>query len=153
MKIVKIASVAIMAVLASFVASCAKEEQKQQEPEKEVTFSVELNLTEADYAEVVVRHDGAESDKWYGFVTTDLTTPEKDLIAAQISQVDKKKLHVGKVQTVAVRSLEDYENYRYVAFGVKEDGSAYGKAGSLTCSRLPSARRQVNWSPTRQALT
>lgn len=137
MKIVKIASVAIMAVLASFMVSCAKEEQKQQEPEKEVTFSVELNLTEADYAEVVVRHDGAESDKWYGFVTTDLTTPEKDLIAAQISQVDKKKLHVGKVQTVAVRSLEAHENYRYVAFGVKEDGSAYGKAGSLTFCTSP----------------
>ena len=137
MKIVKIASAAIVALLASSVVSCTKQEEKEQAPVQEVTFSVELNKADAEYAEVVVRHDGAESDKWFGFVTTDLTSDVNDLIAAQVSQVDKKKLHVGKAQTVAVRSLAEHVNYRYVAFGVNEDGTAYGKPGSLAFCSSP----------------
>ena len=137
MKIVKIASAAIVALLASSMVSCTKQEEKEQAPVQEVTFSVELNMTEAEYAEVVVRHDGAESDKWFGFVTTDLTSDVNDLIAAQVSQVDKKKLHVGKAQTVAVRSLAEHVNYRYIAFGVNEDGTAFGNPGSLAFCSSP----------------
>lgn len=137
MKIVKIASAAIMALLATSLVSCTKQEEKEQAPVQEVTFSVELNLAEAEYAEVVVRHDGADSDKWFGFVTTDLTSDVQDLIAAQVSQLDKKKLHVGKAQTVAVRSLAEHVNYRYVAFGVNEDGTAYGKPGSIAFCSTP----------------
>ena len=118
--------------------SCNKEkEQKPEAPETPVTFTVALNSVEAEYVEVVVRHDGAKDNTWYGFVTTDLTSTEEDLIQAQLSQVTPASLHVGQVQTVAIRNLEEVSNYRYIAFGTDKDGKRYGVPGSLVFNTSP----------------
>ena len=138
MKIVKIANLAITVILASLVASCVKEQPKEEAPETPVKFTVELNSTaDAEYAEVVVRHDGLKDATWFGFVTKDVNSPVEDLIQAQLPNVNAKSLHVGNVQTVALRNLEEYVNYRYVAFGVNSDGERYGEPGNLAFCTSP----------------
>lgn len=138
MKIVKIANLAITVILASLLASCVKEQPKEEAPETPVKFTVELNSTaDAEYAEVVVRHDGLKDATWFGFVTKDVNSPVEDLIQAQLPNVNAKSLHVGNVQTVALRDLEEFVNYRYVAFGVNSDGERYGEPGNLAFCTSP----------------
>ena len=85
MKIVKIANLAITVILASFALACVKEQPKEETPEAPVKFTVELNSTaDAEYAEVVVRHDGLKDATWFGFVTKDVNSPVEDLIQAQL---------------------------------------------------------------------
>lgn len=137
MKIVKIANLAITVILASLAVSCVKEQPKEEAPETPVSFTVQLNKADAEYAEVVVRHDGQKDATWFGFVTTDVNSSVEDLIAAQLSNVNANSLHVGNVQTVALRNLEEYVNYRYVAFGISADGERYGEPGNLAFSTSP----------------
>lgn len=139
MKTSKIA-VAAMAVLCavSFVSSCHKvKEQEKPVVEQETEFTVALNTVEAEYAEIVVRHTGAKDVTWFGFVTEDVTTSEQDLINAQVAKLDKKALHVGNSQTVAVRNLSEKANYRYIAFAVNASNEVFGKPGSITFSTSP----------------
>ena len=140
MKIAKIAAAAMTVLCAvSFVSSCnkVKEETKKVAPVKEAEFTVGLNTVEAEYAEVVVRHTGAKDVSWFGFVTQDVETPEQELINAQLSQLDVKALHVGTSQTVAVRDLQEAENYRYVAFAVNSSKETSGKPGSIIFNTSP----------------
>ena len=140
MKIAKIAAAAMTVLCAvSFVSSChkVKEETKKVAPVKEAEFTVGLNTVEAEYAEVVVRHTGAKDVSWFGFVTQDVETPEQELINAQLSQLDVKSLHVGTSQTVAVRDLQEAENYRYVAFAVNSSKETSGKPGSIIFNTSP----------------
>ena len=137
MKIVRIANLAITVILASLVASCAKEQPQEEVIETPVSFTVELNKADAEYAEVVVRHDGKDDDSWFGFITTDLNSSVEDLISAQLPNVKKENLHIGKVQTVALRDLDEFVNYRYVAFGVNAEGERYGESGSLAFCTSP----------------
>jgi len=129
----------LCAVLSTF--SC-KKAGKEVEPAKEpeTVFTVALNTVEAEYAEVVVRHTGAKDVTWLGFVTDDVTTPEQDLINAQVAHLDKKALHVGNAQTVAVRNLQETENYRYIAFAVNSDNEVFGKPGSIAFSTSPNLK-------------
>lgn len=139
MKIEKVA-VAAMAVLCavSLLTSC-KKVKEQEKPVKvvETNFTVALNTVQAEYAEVVVRHTGTKDATWFGFVTEDVTSPEQDLINAQVAQLDKKSLHVGTSQTVPLRDLKEKQDYRYVAFAVNEAGEAYGTPGSISFSTTP----------------
>lgn len=122
----------------SLVTSC-KKVKEQEKPVKvvETNFTVGLNTVQAEYAEVVVRHTGASDVSWFGFVTEDVTGSEQDLINAQLAQLDKKALHMGKSQTVAVPNLQEYQSYRYIAFPVNEEGETFGKSGSITFNTSP----------------
>ena len=139
MKTSKIA-VAAMTVLCavSSVSSCHKVKvQEKPVVERETEFTVALNTVDAEYAEIVVRHTGAKDVTWFGFVTEDVTSAEQDLINAQVAKLDKKALHVGNSQTVAVRNLNETANYRYIAFAVNASNEVFGKPGSITFSTSP----------------
>lgn len=126
---------------ASLVSSCVKAgKEKEPAAQPETEFTVSLNTVEADYAEVVVRHTGAKDVTWFGFVTDDVTTSEQDLINAQVAHLDKKSLHVGNAQTVAVRNLSETSNYRYIAFAVKDGKEVFGKPGSVSFSTSPNLK-------------
>ena len=64
-------------------------------------------------------------------------SPVENLIQAQLANVNSRTLHVGNVQTVALRNLEEFVNYRYVAFGVNSDGERYGEPGNLAFNTSP----------------
>lgn len=139
MKIARIAVAAMTVLCALSAVSSCKKVKEQEKPVKvvETNFTVGLNTVQAEYAEVVVRHTGASDVSWFGFVTDDVTGPEQTLIDAQLAQLDKKALHVGNSQTVAVPNLQEYESYRYIAFAVNEEGKTFGKSGSITFSTSP----------------
>jgi len=142
MKTTKIA-VAAMAVLCAVLStSSCKKAGKEVEPaqEPETVFTVSLNTVEAEYAEMVVRHTGAKDVTWFGFVTEDVTSSEETLINAQVSHLNKKSLHVGNAQTVAVRNLKETEQYRYIAFAVNSDNEVFGKPGSIVFSTSPNLK-------------
>ena len=120
MKIARFASYALAGLSVLFALSCTKnkEEEKPASEASSAKFKVALNLVESNRAEVIVRHDGKDSDTWFGFITDDIETPEADLIQGQLPNVSKSTLHVGATQTVEVKNLEEYSKYRYIAFGV-----------------------------------
>lgn len=138
MKITKIAAFAMTALAAFVLPSCAPigpEEEPAKEPVAD--FTVAKGDVEAEYAEVVVRHNGLQDVTWFGFVTEDVQTPADELIAEKIATLDRKDLHVGTSQTVALRNLQEAVNYRYIAFAVNEQNVYYGTAGSLTFNTSP----------------
>ena len=106
-------------------------------PKADFTVALNPNTVQSDYAEVVVRHNGAKDATWFGFITEDQETAVKDLIEARLPGLDRKTLHVGNAQTVALRSLEEVKTYRYVAFAVDPDNKVYGTPGSLAFSTNP----------------
>ena len=139
MKIARFASYALAGLSVLFALSCTKnkEEEKPASEASSAKFKVALNLVESNRAEVIVRHDGKDSDTWFGFITDDIETPEADLIQGQLPNVSKSTLHVGATQTVEVKNLEEYSKYRYIAFGVTEDKELFGTPGSLVFSTNP----------------
>lgn len=120
------------------VVSCAQKEQvEDNSAQRDVTFTVALNRASKNDAEVVVRHSGKASDTWFGFVTDDLNAPDADLIKGQLANVSKSSIHIGTSQTVAVKNLQEYTAYKYVAFAVTLNKEVYGKSASLVFSTNP----------------
>lgn len=136
MRIAKIAMTAIAALCA--LSACQKPKEEAPVAQKaDFTVALNPNTVKSDYAEVVVRHNGAKDVTWFGFVTEDQQSDIKELIELQISGLDRKSLHVGNAQTVALRSLEEAKIYRYIAFAVDEDSKAFGTPGALAFTTNP----------------
>ena len=79
MKIARFASSALVGLSVVLALSCSKtkEDEKPVPGPSDATFKVSVNLMEASRAEVVVRHNGKDSDTWYGFVTEDVKVIEE----------------------------------------------------------------------------
>jgi len=146
MKITKIAVIAMTAFATAFVLpSCGEVPNPDDKPVvPQADFTVAKGDVEAEYAEVVVRHNGKQDVTWFGFVTEDVETPTDELIKNTIPSLDRADLHVGTSQTVAVRDLQEAVNYRYIAFAVDQDNVYYGTAGSLIFNTSP--KFDVNFS-------
>ncbi|MBO7300722.1 MAG: hypothetical protein J6U53_04875 [Tidjanibacter sp.] len=111
--------------------SCAVVPEGGNENENtDVTFSVAVVSAGEGVATVTVSHNGAETDTWYGFVTTDTKKSDLSLVYEKVAEVTAEDLLTGVSKTIELTDLELDTNYKYVAFGVKEDGSVYGTAGS-----------------------
>ncbi|MBQ7269725.1 MAG: hypothetical protein IJS62_07745 [Bacteroidales bacterium] len=139
MKIAKFAVTAFAVVSTAFVLHSCYRPPVEEDIDKEPTanFTVALNTVEAEYAEVVVRHDGASDVAWYGFVTEDVTSSVETLIGEKAAAINRSELHVGTSQTVALRNLDQVVNYRYIAFAVNEENQYWGTAGSLIFNTSP----------------
>ena len=136
MRIAKIAMTAIAALCA--LSACQKPEEKAPvAPKADFTVALNPNTVKSDYAEVVVRHNGEKDVTWFGFVTDDQQSEVKELIELQLSGLDRKALHVGNAQTVALRSLEEAKIYRYIAFAVDQESKVFGTPGFLAFSTNP----------------
>lgn len=146
MKITKIAAIAMTAFATAFVLpSCTEVPNPDDKPVvPQADFTVAKGDVEAEYAEVVVRHNGNQDVTWFGFVTEDVETPTDELIKNTLPSLDRANLHVGTSQTVPVRDLHEAVNYRFVAFAVDKDNVYYGTAGSLIFNTSP--RFDVNFS-------
>lgn len=124
-------------LIASFalfaVASCNhKEDMEPTYDPGAVVFNVtSLGITDHGI-DVVVKHNGGEKDGWNGFLTEDMTTPIDELIRSQAVPVSRKDFHYGKSQTVRLTGLEAEKDYRYIAYGIKDDKTLYGIPGFAT---------------------
>ena len=116
-------------------------EQTPTEPETELndslTFTLELGTIEAEQASIKVKHNGSTKDTWYGFVTTDLTSKDGALINSEVERLSAEAEKISGLKkntntTVTLRSLTPETEYKYIAFGLTEDGEIYGNFASIT---------------------
>lgn len=135
MKLVK--QIAMMAMVAfatvAFVACDEPEEQKNPNLNHDLTLSVDVDNITTNTAKVKVTHDGSSADSWYGFVTSEVTKSDKALIeeqaAAYKASAATSSLHSTKSYVQLLTNLAAGTTYKYIAFGLSEDGEVYGNYG------------------------
>ena len=112
---------------AALVIGCEKEPVMEQEPLK---FNVEVTQLVYNSAKVKVTHNGSEDITWYSFLTTDIKKNDYDLFSEVYTQLITSEDFADQLKksTSRVFILEDLTaetNYKYVAFGIKENGELY----------------------------
>jgi len=112
---------------AALVIGCEKEPVMEQEPLK---FNVEVTQLVYNSAKVKVTHNGSEDITWYSFLTTDIKKNDYDLFSEVYTQLITSENFADQLKksTSRVFILEDLTaetNYKYVAFGIKENGELY----------------------------
>ena len=118
----RIALIAVLSLL--LLVACKREEVESPMPL--VEFGVKLGCIEHDSVEVEVSYDSDAEYSWYGFVTTDLTTPVVDLVKEELSGGRVSVLQGANGYIITIGGLEQDTQYRYVVAGVTERGSVYG---------------------------
>ena len=70
------------------------------------------------------------ADSWYGLLTTDTTTREDELIEQTVAELTASDLDsqliFNKNYTKILSPLSPNTTYKYIAFGLTEDGVVYG---------------------------
>lgn len=140
MKLVKHLAMMAMAAVAA-IAFTACDEQPQDEPQKnpnlnhDLTLVVDIESVTTETAKVKVTHNGSSEDTWYGFVTADVTKSDRELIEEQIvaykASSATSALHASKSYVQILTNLVPNTAYRYIAFGLSEEGEEYGNYGVL----------------------
>lgn len=108
----------------------------QEQPEtpqinENIKFTLTLGEITENTAKFRVEHDGARTDTWHYFATT-----ESD-IAAAIEAEAAALAEAGKApqastgKNVTVRGLEPETEYTFVVFGVTKTGEVYGEPATL----------------------
>ena len=106
----------------------------------DIKFTLAVEEVECDKAKIKVEHDGARTDTWYGFVTTesDIDQAIDNEVAALVAS-GKVSLQKSTSKTVTVRGLEPETAYTYVVFGLSDQGQVYGEPVSVdfTTAKAP----------------
>ena len=125
-----------MAAIITLAASCEKGEK-----DKSVTFKAVATTVSYDNAIMTVSHDGSSTDTYCGFVYDDLTTSVENAISRKVAELKAEgqraltsALMTGTTKKHSLKNLEAEKAYRYVVFGLKEDGSTYGTYGTCDFS-------------------
>ena len=92
------------------------------------------NIT-ATSATVKVSHNGKAADSWYGLLTTNTSTREDMLIEETVNALKSgdlaSQLIFSKNYSKILSSLQPNTTYKYIAFGLTEDGVIYGESASV----------------------
>ena len=144
----------MVAAAASMFAACDETPIDPVTPEEDETpkdevvelnqnleFTLEVTTLEADNAKVSVSNNGTTADTWYGFVTSEVGKTEASLIDAEVATLTAGggKITGLKKQTsttLTVRGLEPDTDYKYIVFGLSENGEVYGKSQSVSFKTL-----------------
>lgn len=114
-----------------FVTGCQEEPVAQKE--KPVNFTVRYSELSYNYAIINVKHDGPEDITWYGFLSTEVGKNDFDLFYAEYLEViTSGNLDGIKKETdrnILVENLQENTEYKYIVFGLKENGELYDNAG------------------------
>ena len=122
---VSISRIALIVVLSLLLLVACKREGI--EPSMQVVeFGVKLGCIEHNSVEVEVSYDSDVECSWYGFVTTDLTTPAADLVNEEFSSGRVSVLQSANGYIITIGGLEHDTQYRYVVAGVTKRGRVYG---------------------------
>lgn len=136
---------AAMFFAAVTLASCFPSEGPEEQPQnKDVTFEVAIASVGEDVATVTVSHNGAETDTWYGFVTTDTKRADLSLVYEKVAEISATDLTTGTTKNIEITGLTRGTSYKYVVFGMGADGAIYGTAGSATFATDSGRTMSVN---------
>lgn len=143
MKFVKhLALMAMVAVAAIANTACEEPEEEGKNPNlnHSLTLTVDVENITATSAKVKVAHEGKTADSWYGLLTTDTTTRIDELVVSTVEELKKgdigSQLIFSKNYVKIFSPLTPATNYRYIAFGLSEEGEIYGEYASIDFTTL-----------------
>ena len=94
-----------------------------------IEFNVRYSEVSYNYAIVNVKHNGPEDLTWYGFVTDNVSEKNYNLYTQKRRELLKEGKIVGlKKETdrnILLENLKENTKYKYVVFGIKENGDIY----------------------------
>ena len=132
---------AMVAFAAIALAACnSDDEPKGGGTESSLVWIVDVENITATSAKVKVSHNGKTADSWYGLLTTDTATREDQLIEECVAQLATgdigSQLIFNKNYTKILSPLSPETTYKYIAFGLTEDGKVYGERASVEFTTL-----------------
>ncbi len=132
---------AMVAFATIALAACnSDDEPKGGGTESDLILVVDVENVTAASAKIKVSHNGKTADSWYGLLTTDTTTREDQLIEEAVAELAKgdigSQLIFNKNYTKILSPLSPETTYKYIAFGLTEDGKVYGERGSVEFTTL-----------------
>ena len=138
MKLLKFLMAVLAAATVSTINSCEKEPENQLPTniKEDLTFTLTISEVTYNSAQIRVKHDGSESDTWYGFLT-DAPKSKKDaaLIVEKLEELTAngglKGLETKVAKRVSFENLKAGTTYRYIAFGLTPEGLPYGNTNSI----------------------
>lgn len=143
MKFVKhLALMAMVALAAIANTACEEPEEEGKNPNlnHSLTLTVDVENITATSAKVKVAHEGKTADSWYGLLTTDTTTRIDELVVSTVEELKKgdigSQLIFSKNYVKIFSPLTPATNYRYIAFGLSEEGEIYGEYASIDFTTL-----------------
>lgn len=131
MKIRNIRNIVLTAVTAMIALGCI--EEKAEVKSNAFSFTVRVSEVAYNYARITVRHDGPEDVTWYGFLTDNVKANEATIFYDEYM----KLIQSGKVtglkrdieRNILIENLDEEKTYKYIAFGLKENGELYENSG------------------------
>lgn len=135
---------AMVAVAAIALSACDKvspEKDTDKSAEKSIVFLVDVDNITATSAKVKVSHDGKTSDSWYGYLSPYVEVNDLALINDAVATLKNggdlsSSLIFSKNYTKILPSLAPNTTYKYIAFGLTEDGVVYGEHASVEFTTL-----------------
>lgn len=124
---------AVVAIAAMAVFGCKEKEETLPALNEGLVLAVDVDDVTYTSAKIKVTHNGAKEDTWYGLLTTDVKTDEGALIASAAAayKAGDEALHKSRSYVTILQDLEEGKAYRYIAFGLSEDGRVYGTSASV----------------------
>lgn len=134
---------AMVAFAAIALSACESPEQPNNgDDNSDFVLSVDVDNITATSAKIKVSHNGKRADSWYGLLTTDTSTREDVLIDEAVTALAGEdlgsKLIFNKSYTKIFSPLSPETTYKYIAFGLTEDGVVYGEHSSVEFTTLSS---------------
>lgn len=131
---------AMVAFAAIALVACDTSDEPQGGVENNIVLEVDVENITATSAKIKVSHNGKTADSWYGLLTTDITTREDQLIEECVAQLAigdiGSQLIFSKNYTKILSPLSPATTYKYIAFGLNEDGEVYGERASVEFTTL-----------------
>lgn len=137
---------AASAALAMTSTGCEEAEPNRPVPpeinQNDIVFEAKAGELTSEGATITVTHNGTDKETYYGFWYTDLETNATNAINRVVAEFQETGTDLGSVVTTGkthitmVNGLDPMTTYRYVVFGLNEDGTIYGTPGSVDFTTL-----------------
>ena len=119
-------NLAAMVALCVYASSCTPEEN--QPVSTGVQFMVRTSEVAHNYVKLSISHNGPEDFTWYGALTEDVTKKDYEIFNNMYLDLLKngvKGLRRSKERLLLLDNLEEGKKYKYIVFGIREDGTLY----------------------------
>lgn len=107
-----------------------KEDEPNPNLNHNLSFEITIEDITASTAKVKVTHNGAATDTWYGLLTDQLDKTDDQLIEearlAFLASSATDLLRTSRSYVNVVKELSPATVYKYIAFGLSEEGEVYG---------------------------
>lgn len=142
MKFLKnLAKMAMVALAAIAIGACDEGDNGGGNEVNYPDLKLKIEVEDIDYTTVKLKvsHDLENELGWYGFLSKDITTSAQSLIQEELAKGDyAQKIHHSKQYVTVLEGLEPNTDYRYIAFGLTDQGVVYGHIADVDFKTLGS---------------